>query len=70
MIHIARGKKTVLVNGGFIKVIILIVILLIALGFYGFDLKHYIDSMGVKKHLARPLLWLQDKIQGILPDSN
>jgi len=71
MIHASKGNRvSSVVNGGFIKVIVLIVTLLIVLGFYGFDLKQYVDSMGVKKHLATPLIWLQDKLQGILPDSN
>ena len=70
MIHVPIGNRASPENRGFIRAIILIVALLIVLGFYGFDLKHYIDSSGIKEQLATPLLWVQTTLKKILPDSN
>jgi hypothetical protein len=39
-------------SGGFIQLIIVLVIALLVLGYYGFDLKNFIDSPGVQKTLG------------------
>lgn len=76
MIMTRNNKK-----GGFIKLILLIVIALVVLGFFGYNLKDIIDSPTVKENLvyvwglavkfwnaflATPANWVWDKIQGVL----
>lgn len=66
---------------GFIKIVLLIVIALVVLGFFGYNLKDIINSPTVHDNLAyvwdlivklwnnilaEPALWLWDKIQGVL----
>lgn len=66
-------------NRGFVKTILLIVIALIVLGFFGYNLKEIIDSPTVNENLtyvwglvvyawntciAEPAVWLWDKIRG------
>lgn len=66
---------------GFIKMILLIVIALVVLGFFGYNLKDIINSPTVKENLqyvwgltvklwnnflAAPAEWLWDKIQEVL----
>ena len=68
-------------NRGFVKTILLIVVGLIVLGFFGYNLKDIIDSPTVNENLtyvwklvvttwntfvAEPFVWLWDKIQSIL----
>ena len=60
-------------RGGFIKVVILIVIVLIVLGYYGFNLKDALDSGTIKENLATfwgwivtGWNWLVNLIKGLL----
>ena len=68
---------------GFIKLILLIVVALIVLGFFGYNLSDIINSPTVHDNLVYvwdiivkiwntviviPALWLWDKIQGVLPN--
>ncbi len=68
-------------RGGFIKLILLIVIALIVLGFFGYNLKDIIDSPTVHENLVyvwgltvelwntfivAPAVWIWDKINGLL----
>lgn len=85
--HLARraAKSTVRQNEGFITPVLLIVAGLLVLGFYGLDLKGYIDSPVVSEKLAHiqeigmniwniffvtPALWLWEKVQTLLPGGN
>ena len=77
MIHAQKGKR------GFITTILLIVIALIVLGLFGYNLKDIIDSPTVHGNLAyvwgivvylwntfvvAPIVWVWDKLQGLLPN--
>lgn len=68
-------------NRGFLKLIILIVLALVVLGFFGYNFKDIIESPTVKENLqyvwglavklwnnflAEPANWLWDKIQELL----
>lgn len=69
-------------NRGFIKMILLIVVALIVLGFFGYNLRDIVNKPVVHDNLAyvwgivvylwnsfivAPVMWLWDKVQGILP---
>lgn len=69
-------------NRGFIKMILLIVIALIVLGFFGYNLRDIVNKPVVHDNLAyvwgivvylwntfivAPFVWLYDKLQSILP---
>jgi len=71
-------------SAGFIKMILVIVIALIVLGFFGYNIKDIVNSPTVHNNLVYvwgivvylwktfivvPALWLWDKIQEILPNS-
>ena len=75
MTHAPKG------NRGIIKMVLVIVIALIVLGFFGYNLRDIIDSPTVKENLAyvwglvvkfwnaflaAPAEWLWDKIQEVL----
>lgn len=68
-------------NRGLIKMVLLIVIALVVLGYFGYNLRDIIDSPTVKENLsyvwglavklwnnflAAPAEWLWDKIQALL----
>lgn len=72
-------------NRGFIKLILIIVVALIVLGYFGYNLKDIVSSPTVHDNLVyvwdlivrlwntiivTPALWLWDKIQGLLPASD
>lgn len=71
-------------NGGLIKMVLLIVIALIVLGYFGYNLKDIVNSPTVHDNLvyvwdllvklwntfiATPAVWLWDKIVGLFPKS-
>lgn len=73
--------RTMKGNRGFIKAIIIIVIALVALGFFGYNLRDIVASPSVRDNLlyvwellvklwnnflAAPAEWLWDKIQGVI----
>ena len=60
-------------NRGFIKIILLIVVVLIVLGYYGFNLREQLDSPSIKENLltfwnwiVSGWTWLVDSIKGLL----
>ena len=85
MINAPRGDRgTTCQSGGFIKVILLIVIALVVLGFFGYDIREVFNSPAVRDNLAyawdmlirlwntflaEPALWLWDKITELLGKS-
>ena len=62
-------------NRGFIGMIVVIIIGLIVLGFFGYNLREIISSGTVHDNLSyawntfivAPLTWLWDKLQSLLP---
>ncbi len=54
---------------GFIQLIIIIVIVLLILGYYGFDLKKFIDSPGVQNtwnYIWNAIKFVWDKLTGAI----
>ncbi len=71
-------------KGGLIKLVLLIVITLVVLGFFGYNLREIVDSPTVKDNLAyvwgfivklwnmflaTPFHWIWDKIQAVFANS-
>jgi len=64
-------------RGGFLKIILLIVIALIVLGFFGYNLRDILNSEGVRGNLAygwemalKAWNWIWDTLSGVLPNSS
>ena len=58
MNHSLRGNRGLPTQAGLIKTVLLIVIALIVLGYYGFNLKDAIDSPSVKENLITFWNWI------------
>jgi len=62
-------------RGGFITWVALIVVALIVLGFYGFDLKEYLDAPSIKENFSAiwgwtvsAWHWLVETLKSFLPN--
>ena len=63
-------------NRGFVKMVVFIVVLLIILGFFGYNLKDIINSPAVKENfvtvwgwIVHAWTWVVETVKGFLPNS-